>query len=180
MIYIIVAILIAVVILKKGIPTLHAHWNTLIDDFEFSTKEFYALLTRELESHGINRISIKEKHLSMGNQLSGRRIYLRVRWKDYTYDCCCAPFGKGTFVSWWMFTEKTGFELLLSKIPFVGMYWVRVLFPVTYYSVDTASMFRSYTQTSVLKVIDDITKNRGIRVLSEAERKPILNDIFKR
>jgi hypothetical protein len=37
----------------------------------------------------------------------------------------------------------------------------------------------TYAQNSVLKVIDEITKDTGIR-LSEAERKPILRNIFDR
>lgn len=173
-------ILFFIFFLKKGVPTLHANWNTLLDDFEYSTQDFYKLLITELESHGIKKIKIQEKYLSIGNAISLKRLYLRVTWKNYTYDCCLAPFGKGTFVSWWMFTERTGLELLLSKIPFVGNYLVNAFFPVTYYSMDTASMFRTYAQSSVLKVIEDITNNKGVRSLSEAERKPILNDIFKR
>ena len=181
MIYIFAILLIITIIsfFKKKTPTLHAHWNTLLDVFEYSTKDFYKLLKVELESHGIKKIKIEEKYISTGNKLSVKRLYLRVKWKNYTYDCCLAPFGYGTFVSWWMFTEKSGVELLISKIPFVGNYLVKAFFPVTYYSMDTASMFRTYAQASVLKVIDDITKDTGIRI-SEADKKPILNDVFKR
>jgi hypothetical protein len=46
--------------------------------------------------------------------------------------------------------------------------------------VDTASMLMSYAQKSVLNVIEEITNNKGVRTLTEAERKPILNDIYKR
>ena len=70
-------------------------------------------------------------------------------------------------------------ELLISKIPFAGNYLVNAFFPITYYTMDTASMFRSYAQASVLKVIEDITKESGIRI-SEIDKKPILNDVFKR
>lgn len=180
-ILIVILLIIAIIsFLKKGVPTLNASWNSLLDNFEYSTKDFYKLLTEELESHGINKIKIQEKYISTGNKLSVKRLYLRVKWKNYTYDCCLAPYGNGTFVSWWMFTEKTGMELLISKIPFVGNYLVKAFFPVTYYSMDTASMFRTYAQSSVLKVIDDITNNKGVRALSEAERKPVLNNIFQR
>ena len=173
-------ILFAIAILKKGTPSLHAHWNTLIDEFQFPTKKFYELLTKELQSHGVSKISISNKSLSTGNALSKKRLYLRVSWKNYTYDCCCAPFGKGTFISWWLFSERTGIELLVSKMPFIGNYLTRAFFPVTYYTVDSSSMFMTYAQSSVLKVIDDITKERGVRSLSESERKPLLRDIFKR
>lgn len=177
---IILAILVIVAIFKKGIPTLHAHWNTLIDEFDYSTKDFYEKLTEELKSHGIEKISITSKLISTGNAMSRKRLYLRVSWKNYTYDCCCAPYGKGTFISWWMYSKKTGFELLVSKIPFVGGYLVRAFFPVTYYTVDTSSMFMTYAQSSVVKVIDDITKEKGVRSLTEADKKPIMRDIFNR
>lgn len=178
--FILLSILLIIAFFKKGIPTLNAHWNTLLDDFKFSTKEFYELLKQELESHGVEKIKVVGKNISVGNALSTKRLYLRVKWKNYTYDCCCAPFGNGTFISWWMYSEKTGFEALISKIPFIGGALVRAFFPVTYYTVDTTSMFMTYAQASVLKVIDDITKSQGVRLLSEQERKPILQDIFKR
>ena len=41
-------------------------------------------------------------------------------------------------------------------------------------------MFMSYAQAAVLKVVDDITKSQGVRAMSEQERKPTLQDIFKR
>ena len=71
-------------------------------------------------------------------------------------------------------------KLLISKIPFVGKWLGEIWFPVTYYRVDSASMFMSYAQASVLKVIEDITNGQGTRALTETERKPILNDVFKR
>ena len=86
----------------------------------------------------------------------------------------------GTFISWYLFTEKTGFELLISKIPFVGNYLAQAFFPVTYYSIDTSSMFLTYAQSSVLKVIDTITNDKGVRSLTESERKPVMQNIFKR
>ncbi len=168
------------ILLRKGIPTLQGHWNTLIDEFQYSTQDFYEQLTKELESHGVDNIKIINKDLSTGGTLSTKRLYLRVSWKNYTYDCCCCPFGNGTFVSWWLFSERTGFELLISKIPIIGNYLVKVFFPTTYYTIDTSSMFMTYAQSSVQKVIDNITKEKGIRSLSEADKKPILRNIFER
>lgn len=158
----------------------HSRWNTLIDGFDFSTHEFYKLLKEELQNQGINRISINTVSLKEGNAFSSRRSYLRVTWKDYQYDVCAAPFGKGFFISWWLLYKNSIGQILISKIPFVGSWLARKLYPVTYYKIDTASMFMSYAQSSVLKVIDGITNDKGIRALSETERKPTLQDIFKR
>lgn len=158
----------------------HSNWNTLIDNFNFSTQEFYKLLKEELQNQGIKRIKIKHVFLKEGNAFSPTRTYLRATWKEYQYDICAAPFGKGFFISWWLLYKNSIGQLLVSKIPFVGGWLARKLYPVTYYKVDTASMFMTYAQNAVLKVIDDITTNKGVRSLTEAERKPILNDIFKR
>tara|TARA_R110002072_G_scaffold260722_15_gene419351 strand:- start:388 stop:786 length:399 start_codon:yes stop_codon:yes gene_type:complete len=131
-------------------------------------------------SHGISGISAESVSLFEGNIFSARRRYIRIMWKDYQYDICAAPFGDGFFISWWLLYKNPLGKIIFSKIPFIGNWMVRNFYPITYYKIDTASMFMTFAQTAVLKVIDDITKEKGIRSLSEAQRKPILNDIFKR
>ena len=176
--------LVAFLILKSIFSTTfkshHSNWNTLIDNFNFSTREFYKLLKEELQNQGIKRIEIEQVSLKEGNAFSSRRSYLRATWKEYQYDICAAPFGKGFFISWWLLYKNSIGQLIISKIPFVGGWLARKLYPVTYYKIDTASMFMSYAQAAVLKVVDDITKSQGVRAMSEQERKPTLQDIFKR
>ncbi|QTE23281.1 hypothetical protein [Polaribacter cellanae] len=180
LLYGLIAFLILKSIFSASLKSYHSRWNTLIDDFNFSTKDFYKLLKEELENKGIKRIKMEQVSLKEGNALSSRRSYLRITWKDYQYDICGAPFGNGFFISWWLLYKNSFGQILISKIPFVGGWLARKLYPVTYYKIDTASMFMSYAQAAVLKVIDDITKSQGIRSLSEQERKPTLQDIFKR
>lgn len=167
-------------LISKLLENYHSKWNTLIDNFNYSPKEFYAKLETELRSHGIENISIKEKYLREGNAFSDSRLYLRVKWKDFQYDICGCKFGNGFFISWWLLYKNSVGKILISKIPLIGPWLSNKLFPVTYYQVDTASMFMSYAQKSVLNVIDDITNNKGVRALTEAEKKPILHDVFKR
>jgi len=175
-----VAFLIFKSIFSATLKSHHSKWNTLIDNFNFSTQEFYKLLKEELQNQGIKRLEIEQVSLKEGNAFSSRRSYLRATWKEYQYDICAAPFGKGFFISWWLLYKNSIGQLIISKIPFIGGWLAKKLYPVTYYKIDTASMFMAYAQASVLKVIDDITQNKGVRVLSEIERKPILNDVFKR
>lgn len=178
--YGLIAFLILKSIFSASLKSYHSRWNTLMDNFNFSTKEFYKLLKEELENQGIKRIKMEQVSLKEGNAFSSRRSYLRCSWKDYQYDICGAPFGNGFFISWWLLYKNSFGQILISKIPFVGGWLARKLYPVTYHKIDTASMFMSYAQAAVLKVIDDITKSQGIRSLSEQERKPTLQDIFKR
>ncbi len=180
LIYLILLIIILIFIFSASLKMYHSRWNTLLDGFNFSTLEFYTLLKEELHNQGISRIEIKNVSLKEGNAFSAKRTYLRASWKDYQYDICAAPFGKGFFVSWWLLYKSSLGQIIVSKIPFIGGWLARKLYPVTYYKIDTASMFMSYAQSSVLKVIDDITNNKGVRALTETEKKPILNDIFIR
>jgi hypothetical protein len=165
--------------LRKPKEDYHSNWAQLLPGFKFSTKEFYELVKSEMLSHEINGILFEEVSLKIGSVFSSERLYLRAKWKEYYYDLCFAPFGDGCFVSWWLIFETSSEEELLTKIPFVGEWIRRAFFRKTYYKIDTASMFMTYAHQSVLTVIDEITKNTGIR-LSEDERKPILKNIFQR
>lgn len=181
--YAIYAIIIFIIIkrlLSSSIKQYHSNWNTLIDDFNFSTNDFYKLLREELNKTKVEGLSIEIVHHKEGNALSIKRRYLRVSWKDYDYDICGFPFGKGFFISWWLLYKNSLGMLLISKIPFIGDWLTKKLFPITYYKIDTASIFMTYAQSAVLKVIDTITNDKGIRALTENERKPILNNIFRR
>jgi len=176
---IIVAILLKLII-SSSIKEHHSHWNTLIDDFKSSPKEFYDLLKKEIYANGIKNVHMKEVRLKTGNVFSSSRLYLRIEWKEYQYDICAAPVGKGFFISYWLLYKNSIVKILIGKFPFIGAWLARKLFPVTYYKMDTASMFLSYCHSSVLKVLDAITNEKGLRSLSESERKPVLNNIFKR
>jgi hypothetical protein len=168
-----------IVILRMPKEDYHSNWAQLLPNFKFSTKEFYELVGSEMSSHEIKGLAFRVVSLKISSMFSSERLYLRVNWGEYHYDLCFAPFGDGCFVSWWLIFETTGLEDLLTKIPFIGEWIRRSFFRKTYYKIDTASMFMTYAQNSVLKVIDEITKDTGIR-LSEAERKPILRNIFDR
>jgi len=174
-----VIILIVVYIFRLTRKDYHSNWAQLLPNFKFSTKEFYQLVKAEMSNHGISDLSFEEVSLKTGNIFSSYRLYLRVSWGEYFYDLCFAPFGDGCFVSWWLIFETSETEIFLSKIPIVGDLLIKVFYRKTYYKVDSASMFMTYAQHSVLKVIDEITKETGFR-LTEDQRIPKLNDLFKR
>lgn len=166
--------------LFKGIQFYHSNWNHLIEPFEYSTEEFYRKFRKELMSHGISGIMAQDITLREGNLFSSRRRYIQVDWKEYQYNICAAPFGDGFFISWWLLKRLSWIQITISLL--LGVWIARKLFPVTFYRIDTASMLMKYAQKSVLKVIDEITDGKGVRVMTEDERKPILNtgDIFRR
>ncbi len=174
-----IILIVILIVIKQPKKSHHSNWAQLLPNFKFSTKEFYKLIQEEMLSHDVEKLSFKEVNLKTGNIISSERKYLRIRWQDYYYDLCFAPFGDGCFVSWWLIFEISPNEEFLSRIPFIGEWIRRAFFRKTYYKIDSASMFMTYGQRSVLAVIDEITKESGIR-LTEDQRKPILNNIFQR
>jgi hypothetical protein len=65
-------------------------------------------------------------------------------------------------------------ESTVLAMPLIGWIYEKLFAPPTFYSIDTALMFQKSVHNAVLEVVDCMTANRGIRALSEAERKPIL------
>lgn len=175
----IIVLFILIWIFKKPVKDFHSNWNTLLDNFSHSTEDFYELLKQELSSRGIKNLRTINKSLNQDSIGFVKRKYLRITWKDYDYYVCAAPFGKGFFISWHLVYKDSPFQMFINKIPFVGLWLTNRLFHITFYKRDTASMFMTYTHQSVLKVIENITKEQGMR-LTEQEKKPILNNIFKR
>jgi len=85
--------------------------------------------------------------------------------------------GIGAFISTAPEEEWVSYLLV---VPVLGALWERFFTPATYYRIDTALMFQTAVHAEVLAVIDGMTTAKGIRALSEDERKPILRDFFKR
>ena len=67
----------------------------------------------------------------------------------------------------------------ILEVPVLGALYERFFHPITYFKIDTALMFQESVRLAVHEVIDEITKSKGIRALSESERAPIMNDLFK-
>jgi hypothetical protein len=65
-------------------------------------------------------------------------------------------------------------ESTVLAMPLIGALYERVFAPTTFYAFDTALMFRDAVHNAVLEVLDGLTAKKGIRALSEDERKPIL------
>jgi len=153
-----------------------SHWFTLVDGLKQSSKDFYTAVQEGIEARKMPKVKVSRVEIAQGGPLSAKRLYLRVRRNEHTFDICGAPFGEGFFISWWLFAQPG----CLAQIPGVGWIFRRFVAPVTYYSIDTALMFQSGIHTSVLETLDNITKAEGLRELSDLDRKPILRDFWKR
>lgn len=146
------------------------HWSHLIDGLSYSSKEFYASLKEALLVRGIPGAKSMEIRVAEGGPLiSAKRLYLRVKRGEEYIDICAAPFGRGFFFSSWLILPPS----VLRLSPIIG--WVIAMFsPPTYYKLDTAGMFHAMVHGAVMECVDGVTSAKGIRALTESERKPIM------
>lgn len=68
----------------------------------------------------------------------------------------------------------------LVAIPYLGAVYKFFFRPDTYYSIDTKLMFQQAVHAAVLEAVDAMTSAKGIRGLSELERRPTMKDFTKR
>ena len=158
--------------------TILSHWNQLIPGLSQSAQEFYAAVEAALQPHDLKNVKLERVNLSEGGLLSAKREYLQIRRGDHVFHVCAAPFGNGFFISSWLGQIESGFWTWLALLPFIGSFVQRFIKPLTYYKVDTASMFLSIAHSAVLQSVDGLTAAKGIRALTESERKPVMRDFF--
>ena len=65
----------------------------------------------------------------------------------------------------------------IMSLPLLGAFYRRFFHPITYYRIDTSEMFQQAVRTAVMEVIDQVTAAKGIRALTEFERKPVLRQL---
>jgi len=160
--------------------TIISHWNQRIEGMQQSSADFYAEVERVISSEGIDHIKTERVNLSEGGLFSSKREYLQVRRGEHVYHICAAPFGTGFFLSSWLGHVESGFWAWASGIPVIGYFVQAFIKPLTYYKIDTGLMFQSVTHSAVLRVLDSLTQAKGLRALTEDERKPVMRDFFSR
>jgi len=67
----------------------------------------------------------------------------------------------------------------IMSLPLIGPLYRKFFRPITYYRIDTSEMFQQAVRTAVMEVIDQITAAKGVRALTEMERKPVLRKYAK-
>lgn len=69
---------------------------------------------------------------------------------------------------------------LLSAVPILGRVYRWIFARETYYSVDTMLMYQSLVSAVVVDCVDKLTTAKGLRALSEDEKKPVMKDLLKK
>ncbi len=179
MLFILIFIVLTIIAFANNKGTFHSHWSHLIDNFNYSSQEFYGHLKQGVTDNKIRECGSGEVIEKEGGVFSLSRKYFKINWREYNFYMCAAPFGNGFFLSWHLFYKQRKREILVGSIPFIGSYLMRKLFPITMYRIDTSSMFMKYCHEIMLSKLNHITETSGIK-LDEEIPKPVLNDIFKR
>ncbi|MCW5976495.1 MAG: hypothetical protein KIT09_00385 [Bryobacteraceae bacterium] len=68
-----------------------------------------------------------------------------------------------------------GWDDSIVAIPFLGAIYERLFRPQTYYKIDTTLMFQQAVHNALMEAVDQVTSGKGVRALSELERKPTLH-----
>jgi len=169
--YIIIFLLILFVIaairgagMKKVI---HTHWHHMFDTVPFSAQEFYKLVQETMKIWAIAGISFSRAKHAQGGILAPNREYLRIQYREYFFDICTAPFGKGSFVSFWMGETGSTFGDFLINLPIFGKLFTKRA--KTFFELDTEVMFKEAVKESVKSSIEALTTPKGLRNLTNAE-----------
>lgn len=157
----------------------YGDWQHLLDNFTYSPKEFYEKLQQNLKETKIDGITYDWEDLHEGTHfVSATRLYLKITWKEKLFYVCAAPFGRGFFISWWHFEKTPLWERILLMFGRFGRWITLSINPMTFYRIDTAAVFQRYMHDTVMKTMEDITKEKGVRLENVAA--PNTRDVFNR
>ena len=158
-----------------------SNWNNRVPGMDQSSNEFYQGVEAAIAAEKLPDVKCERVNIAEGGMLSAKREYLQVRRKELVFHICAAPYGTGFFLSWWLGEVQSGILVALSNLPFIGFifrFLAAASKPMTYYRIDTAMMFQSVVHGSVMSTLDEVMNAKGLRALSETERKPVMRDFF--
>jgi hypothetical protein len=183
-----------------------SHWAKLFEGIQVAPLELYALIENCIKAREVTDFQSSRVEWHEGGTFSDKREYLRINRREYDFYVCAAPYSNGFFVSSRLITPKGINWLLVIPLGFIGfLFAVYVFFKMfgffgillsfgaaiagivllinakrlTFYKVDTGLMFHQVVHQSLMQAIDEMTKAAGIAPLSEAERKPVMHELFR-
>jgi hypothetical protein len=103
----------------------------LVENFNYSPKEFYVLLAKALEIRKVPGLSAGLVKLYESVPGSSKRLYMSVDRERFVYYICAAPFGTGFFFSWRLVDERQpgGWLHFLAVVAGLGglsLFWSRL------------------------------------------------------
>lgn len=71
-------------------------------------------------------------------------------------------------------------DSLVRALPILGSLYEWLFEPATYYRLDSMRMFQEAVHNAVLEVIDDMTAAKGLKLLADDVRKPVMHKFYDR
>lgn len=147
------------------------------DRYPVTPLELYSLIeevfaTRQIIGLRISRVSRLEWHL-----LSGRRVFLLIRFRDAVCFIGGVRVGTGLLVSWRFCAMPGRVLLVLFQIPFIGVVAERIISPPTFYRTDLYFALEQAIRDSVLEATARLAQ-RGVRPLTANEQRPLLREFY--
>ena len=149
---------------SKAMKVVNGHGHRLFDGQLSSPLEVYEALKVEIDKKAITGLAYSSINHREGGVLSANRVYMRIAYRDNTFDICAAPFGnENFFVSWWLGDTSFGLLDALSNV-FRRNFQKR---DKTLYEQDTEIVFKEMVLESVAEVMGKLMETKGMRKLEE-------------
>ena len=149
-----------------------SHWHHYVEDFDQSPLDFYNRITEKIRENEVPNVRTQTHNYKKNTgPFSGSRTYLQVISKGYFFIIGAAPYAKGFFVSYWQLENRSEKANKIGEIPFIGPLIVKLFYTETFYTVDTRMMFQKMIHSCVIGALEKEMKNKGLRALTESERK---------
>lgn len=139
----------------KQIDHVSSAQHYTFEEMKFSTQEFYTLTETLVKEKEIPDVRTSRVEHAVHGVFSAKREYLRVKYKEYFFDICAAPFARDFFVSWRQGELK---QIQTGKRQYK-----------TFYEQDTELMFKESIKLCMKRAIEQMTKEQGIRMLPEKD-----------
>ena len=139
----------------------HQNWHHTFDREQFSAEEFYASVTEHIIKRGIPDIELYRVSYKQGSSFGDDREYLHIKYHEYEYDVCAAPYGNCYFASLWYVERHSFLKKLLKMIPFLKKF----LSFKTYYEMDTETVANNAVYTAFNEAIDGLKETQGFRLV---------------
>lgn len=163
------AFLIGLYIILHSPKVVLSHWHHAFDNFTYSPQDFYTSAEQAITAKNVPGLSFDRINHWQKGILGEQREYLRIIREKYIFDICAAPFGSGFFISWRLIEKRSFLKEWAKKHPA----FAAVLDLKTFYEHDTEIMFKEFVHKGLMEAIDEMTNTKGLRALSETERKPV-------
>lgn len=144
-------------------------WSHYFPGMQFGSRDVYNKIAIKVKEYNIPNLRVSYPKYFEAGPFTPKREYLCFEYKIFNIDICCMSYGTGYYMSWWLGQKDPG---LVSRIPVIKDIFGKNPKYQSYYQLDTATLFQSGIHSAILAVIEEITKEQGLRQLTELESQP--------